>query len=170
LPFHFLLVIFRFMSELPHLINAVEQGQPQAAHQLLPLVYDELRVLAALHLRREKAGQTLQATALVHEAYLRLVGARGEGQLWDNRGHFFAAAAQAMRRILVDHARRKAAVIHGGGRCQVSVDDLDLACPEPREDLLALDEAVTRFAAIDRTAADLVQLRYFAGLSIPEGK
>jgi RNA polymerase sigma factor (TIGR02999 family) len=147
--------------------EALERGDPRAAAELLPLVYDELRRLAAQRLAQEKPGQTLQATALVHEAYLRLVG-REPGAPWNGRGHFFAAAAEAMRRILVENARRKLRGRHGGGLVRHDVDEVDLPIPEPREDLVALDEALGLLAAEDRQAADLVQLRYFAGLTLPE--
>jgi RNA polymerase sigma factor (TIGR02999 family) len=151
------------MTDLTSLLNTLPPGDPAAAEQLLPLVYEDLRRLAAHHLAGELPGQTLQPTALVHEAYLRLTGAR-----WDSRGHFFAAAALAMRRILVENARRKRSRKHGGGLVRQSFDEALLSAPEPREDLLALDEALTELAAGDRAAADLVQLRYFGGLSIPD--
>ena len=149
------------------LLSAIEQGDPSAAEQLLPLVYDELRQLAAQRLAHEQPGQTLQATALVHEAYLRLVGEDDE-QHWDSRGHFFAAAAEAMRRILVEIARQKASLKRGGDRDRVDVVDSLLASPEPREDLVALDAALTKLAETDKQAAELVQLRYFGGLPIRE--
>jgi RNA polymerase sigma factor (TIGR02999 family) len=155
------------MSEVTQILHAIAQGDPDAASQLLPLVYDELRKLAAQKLARETPGQTLEATALVHEAYLRLVG-EDEQQHWDSRGHFFAAAAEAMRRILVEKARQKASLKRGGDRDRVDVVDSLLAAPEPREDLLALDAALTKLAETDKQAAELVQLRYFAGLPIPE--
>ncbi len=155
------------MHDLTQLLNAVEQGEPHAADQLLPLVYDELRRLAAQRLAQEQAGQTLQPTALVHEAYLRLVGTSAE-QPWNGRGHFFAAAAEAMRRILVENARRKRSLKHGGEHIRHDCEEALLIAPEPREDLLALDEALNKLAATNRQAADLVQLRYFAGLSLPE--
>jgi RNA polymerase sigma factor (TIGR02999 family) len=155
------------MNEVTQILNAIDRGEPGAASQLLPLVYDELRRLAAQKLAQEKAGQTLQATALVHEAYLRLVG-RGEEQAWEGRAHFFAAAAEAMRRILVEHARRKKRHKRGGDRNRQPLDEDAIAAPELREDLLALDEALTRLTEVDRRAAELVQLRYFAGLPIPE--
>jgi RNA polymerase sigma factor (TIGR02999 family) len=155
------------MNEVTRVLSAIAQGDAQAASQLLPLVYDELRRLAAQKLALETPGQTLQPTALVHEAYLRLVGEEEEPH-WENRGHFFAAAAEAMRRILVDNARRKKSEKHGGGRTRQEVDAERVAIPEVREDLIALDEALTKFAAIQPQAAQLVQLRYFAGLSIPE--
>jgi RNA polymerase sigma factor (TIGR02999 family) len=152
------------MTDVTRILAAIEQGDPSAAAQLLPLVYDELRQLAAQKLAHEKPGQTLQATALVHEAYLRLVDG-DHTQHWNNRGHFFAAAAEAMRRILVDQARRKQADKHGGGRRRVDIPE-DLAAPEARsEDLVALDEALTRLEGHDPDAARLVKLRYFAGLS-----
>lgn len=155
------------MSDVTQILSAIEQGDPQAAAQLLPLVYDELRKLAAQKLVQERPGQTLQPTALVHEAYLRLVDVE-KAQRWNSRGHFFAAAAEAMRRILVEAARRKGRVRHGGGRRRV---DLDLAEPpvaESDDDLLALDEALTHLATVDQPAARLVELRYFAGLTMPE--
>lgn len=153
------------MTDVTRILSAIEQGDPQAAAQLLPLVYDELRRLAAQKLAHEQPGQTLQATALVHEAYLRLVG----GALsFANRRHFLAAAAEAMRRILIDNARRKAAQIHGGGRERVDLDAVNLAAVQPSDDLLALDEALAKFATVDATAAELVRLRYFAGLSLAE--
>ncbi len=150
------------MSEVTRVLCAVEQGDPHAAAQLLPLVYDELRRLAVHKLAQEKPGQTLQPTALVHEAYLRLV-ARPQEQRWNGRGHFFAAAAEAMRRILVDQARRKQARKRGGDMAREPLDDL--AAPEADEELLALDEALGRLAALDPQKARLVELRYFAGLT-----
>ena len=155
------------MSEVTQILHAIAEGDPDAASQLLPLVYDELRKLAAQKLARETPGQTLQATALVHEAYLRLVG-EDEEQHWDSRGHFFAAAAEAMRRILVEIARQKASLKRGGDRDRVDVVESLLATPEPREDLVALDAALTKLAETDKQAAELVQLRYFAGLPIRE--
>lgn len=154
------------MSEVTQILSAIAQGDPQAASQLLPLVYDELRLLAAQKLAHETSGQTLQPTALVHEAYLRLVGA-GEGVHWDSRGHFFAAAATAMRRILVENARRKQADKHGGGRSRLPLSEFHRVAESP-EDLLDLDDAMTRFAAEEPAKAQLVQLRFFAGLSTPE--
>jgi RNA polymerase sigma factor (TIGR02999 family) len=152
------------MNEVTRILSTVEQGDPHAADQLLPFVYDELRKLAAERMSREKPGQTLSATALVHEAYVRLVDVE-KAQHWNSRGHFFAAAAEAMRRILVDNARRKQADKHGGGRLRVDLAD-DLAAPEGRgDDLVALDEALSRLERHDADAARLVKLRYFAGLS-----
>src|SRR5262245_58341592 len=152
------------MDDLTRLLNAVGSGDPDAADQLLPLVYEELRRLAAQKLAREKPGQTLQATALVHEAYLRLVGA-DPGQPWHGRGHFFAAAAEAMRRILVENARRKATVKRGGGQQRVSFDEALPVAEESPEHILALDEALAELEHHDSQAARLVKLRYFAGLT-----
>lgn len=154
------------MNDVTRILNSIE-GDPSAARELLPLVYDELRRLAAQKLADERAGQTLQPTALVHEAYLRLVG-DGEGPAWNSRGHFFAAAAESMRRILIENARRKHSLKRGGGQVRIDFDDAQLVSGEPREDVLALDEALQRLAAVDRQAADLVQLRYFGGLTLPE--
>ena len=154
------------MSELTKILNAIEAGNPHAADQLLPLVYDELRRLAAQRMAREKPGQTLEPTALVHEAYLRLVGDK-QGQHWDHRGHFFAAAAEAMRRILVDNARRKQTVRHGSKRSRVPLHEHHRITQSP-DDLLAMDDALTRFAAEEPAKAELVKLRFFAGLSTPE--
>jgi RNA polymerase sigma factor (TIGR02999 family) len=152
------------MSDVTRILSDIEQGDPHAAEQLLPLVYDELRRLAAQRLAHEKPGQTLDATALVHEAYLRLVGAE-TGRNWSSRGHFFAAAAEAIRHILVDQARRKQTRKHGGDRRRVELPDV-AAAPEARsDDLLALDEALGRLERHDADAARLVKLRYFAGLS-----
>jgi RNA polymerase sigma factor (TIGR02999 family) len=152
------------MNEVTRILSAIEQGDPLAAEQLLPLVYDELRKLAAQKLAPEKPGQTLQSTALVHEAYLRLVG-NGEEPRWDNRRHFFAAAAEAMRRILVENARRKQMHKHGGGRQRMDLDAEALVAPESNVDLLALDAALQRLAEQDPLKAKLVELRYFAGLT-----
>ena len=150
------------MSEVTRILSAIEQGDPQAASQLLPLVYDELRKLAAQKLAQEKPGQTLQATALVHEAYLRLVG-EDRQQSFKDRGHFFAVAATAMRRILIDGARRKLTQKRGGG---FERHDLDgIAAPEPDAELLALDEALHKLAEADPLKAKLVELRYFVGLT-----
>ncbi len=151
------------MNDVTRILSAIEQGDVQASEQLLPLVYAELRNLAGQRLLREKPGQTLQATALVHEAYLRLVGSEDPG--WNSRGHFFAAAAEAMRRILVESARRKASAKGGGGLQRVDLAMAELVIPEPRVDLLALDEALTALEAKDKRKADLVRLRYFAGLT-----
>jgi RNA polymerase sigma factor (TIGR02999 family) len=152
------------MNEVTRILSVIEQGDPSAAGQLLPLVYDELRLLAAQRLAQEKPGQTLQATALVHEAYLRLVDAEG-ARHWNSRGHFFAAAAEAMRRVLVDQARRKQADKRGGGRARQPLEEAHIVAPEAGDDYLALDEALERLAARDREAAELVKLRYFAGLT-----
>ena len=155
------------MSDVTRILSAIEQGDPNAADQLLPLVYDELRRLGARKLAQEKPGQTLDATALVHEAYLRLVGP-GAGPHWDNRRHFFAAAAEAMRRILVEKARHKGRARHGGGR-QRQYADLDaLHASGPAEELLTLHEALERFAAHDPRKAKLVELRFFAGLTLQQ--
>ena len=154
------------MSEgVTQLLGAIDRGDPKAAEELLPLVYEELRRLAAARMANEKPGQTLQATALVHEAYLRLVGPN-DCKNWDGRGHFFAAAAEAMRRVLVDRARRKAARKHGGHLERVDLEEaLDLSKPSSDEHLLALNEALDRLQKRDATKADLVKLRYFAGLT-----
>jgi RNA polymerase sigma factor (TIGR02999 family) len=152
------------MSEVTRILSAAEQGNSRAAEQLLPLVYDELRGIAAARLAAEPSGHTLQPTALVHEAYLRLVG----DQHFDNRGHFFAAAAEAMRRILVENARRKNRLKRGGEFARQELDEVPVIEAETREDLIALDEALIGLAAADPQAAKLVQLRYFSGLTIPE--
>ena len=154
------------MSEVTRILSAIEQGDPHAAGQLLPLVYGELRQLAAQKLAQEKLGQTLEATALVHEAYLRLVGT-GEEPHWDNRRHFFAAAAEAMRRILVENARRKQSEKRGGGRRRVSLGDLPATQRSP-DDLLVLDDALTHLAAEDPEAAAIVKLCFYSGLSVEE--
>ncbi len=154
------------MSDVTRILNAIERGDAKATDELLPLVYDELRLLAARKLSHEPPGQTLQATALVHEAYIRLLG--NEPQSWDNRGHFFIAAAEAMRRILVDNARRKQRRKHGGDRQRVDLEDADLAIEGPSDDVLALDEALAKLAAEDWTKADLVKLRCFAGLTLEQ--
>jgi RNA polymerase sigma factor (TIGR02999 family) len=155
------------MSEVTRILSAIEEGDPHAAAHLLPLVYDELRQLAAQKLAQEKPGQTLQATALVHEAYLRLVDT-DQPLHWNSRGHFFAAAAHAMRRILVDRARHKGSRKSGGEMARQDIDGLEIALPEMPEDLVALDEALNKLAATDKLAADLVHLRFFAGLPVPE--
>jgi RNA polymerase sigma factor (TIGR02999 family) len=155
------------MNEVTRVLTAIERGDPHAAAQLMPLVYGELRRLAAARLAAEPSGNTLQPTALVHEAYLRLVGTP-DGDSWEHRGHFFAAAAEAMRRILIDNARRKATARRGGGMQRQAVDPDATASPEPREDLLALDASLDRLAAEDPLKADLVKLRYFVGMSLAE--
>jgi len=155
------------MSEVTRILSAVEAGDPSAAAELLPLVYDELRKLAAARLADEKPGQTLQATALVHEAYLRLVDG-DRARRWESRAHFFAAAAEAMRRLLIDQARRKRRPKHGGGRTRLSLDEALCLRETPDDDLLALDEALQRFAREEPAKAELVKLHYFAGLSLEE--
>jgi RNA polymerase sigma factor (TIGR02999 family) len=155
------------MSEVTRILSAVEQGDPHAAEQLLPLVYAELRKLAAEWIAREKPGQTLQATALVHEAYVRLVDV-DKAQHWNSRGHFFAAAAEAMRRILVDQARWKVRPKHGGGRLKLPLDANLAADHAEAEELLAINDALDRLAADDPQAAELVKLRYFSGLSVEQ--
>lgn len=155
------------MADVTRLLAAAEAGDPNAAAALLPLVYDELRTLAAARMAEERAGHTLQPTALVHEAYLRLVGP-GAGRAWNGRGHFLATAAEAMRHILVDNARRKLRGKRGGGRPRVELDEAVPAPPEEAEQLLALDEALEKLAAEDPEAAALVKLRYFAGLSVED--
>jgi RNA polymerase sigma factor (TIGR02999 family) len=155
------------MSDVTGIFQAIERGEPAAAEQLLPLVYDELRKLAAAKMARESPDQTLQATALVHEAWLRLVDG-DQAQHWNSRGHFFAAAAEAMRRILVENARRKSRLKHGGGRLQVDLDSGCAIAASPSLDLVALDEALTRLAAEQPDKALLVKLRYFAGLTMPQ--
>jgi RNA polymerase sigma factor (TIGR02999 family) len=152
------------MSEVTQILQAIEQGDSHAAEQLLPLVYNELRKLAAQKMAHEPAGQTLTAPALVHEAYLRLVD-QGEQPRWQSRGHFFAVAAEAMRRILVENVRRKRSQKHGGGLRRHDADEVPLALPEPVEDLLALDEALNKLAEMDRLKSELVKLRYFAGMT-----
>jgi len=154
------------MDQVTRILSAIEHGDPRAAAELLPLVYEELRKLAAEKLAHEKPGQTLQATALVHEAYLRLVGTQDPG--WSGRGHFFAAAAEAMRRILVDQARRKLSRRRGGNLQRRPIEAQEIAAPEPAVDLLAIHEALERFHEVDATAAQIVKLRYFAGLTIPQ--
>ncbi len=155
------------MNEVTRILSAVEQGDQHAADQLLPLVYNELRKLAAQRLAQEKPGQTLQSTALVHDAYLRLVGGNG-AEHWNSRGHFFAAAAEAMRRILVEQARHKRRLKHGGERRRVDLDSACSATEPPSLDLLALDEALTTLTEFEPVKADLVKLRFFAGLTMPE--
>ncbi len=156
------------MNQFTQIVQAIEAGDPLAADRLLPLVYDELRKLAVAHLANEQPGQTLQPTALVHEAYLRLIGGSNPEQ-WNSRGHFFAAAAVAIRRILIENARRKRSLKRGGAFIQQELrDDLPPLLPEPVEDLLALDEALQKLATIHPQEAELVQLLYFAGLTLPE--
>src|SRR5213082_2869951 len=155
------------MSDVTHILSQIEQGDPQAAEKLLPLVYDELRKLAAARLAQEKPGQTLQATALVHEAYVRLVDVE-QAQHWNSRGHFFAAAAEAMRRILVDNARRKQTRKRGNDRVRLDLDQLAAATSDRLDDVLDIDAALAGLAGADPQAAELVKLRYFAGLSIPQ--
>lgn len=155
------------MNEVTEILSRLEAGDATASERLLPLVYEELRNLATMRLAHEKPGQTLQATALVHEAYLRLVGQDRQGE-FNNRGHFFAAAAEAMRRILIERARRRASLLHGGGLVRKDLDTVALAAPEAAEDLLALDEVLERLATTDERAAKLVKLRYFAGLTLEQ--
>jgi RNA polymerase sigma factor (TIGR02999 family) len=155
------------MSEVTRILSAIEQGDPHAPEQLLPLVYNELRQLAAQKLAQEKPGQTLQATALVHEAYVRLVDVE-QAQRWNSRGHFFAAAAEAMRRILIDSARRRRRSKHGGDRQRQPLDEVSLPLDERSDDLLALDEALSELARQEPIKSELVKLRYFAGLSVEE--
>ena len=155
------------MSDVTRILSAIEQGDPSAAEQLLPLVYDELRRLAAQKLAQEKPGQTLEATALVHEAYLRLVDVDRVPH-WDSRAHFFAAAAEAMRRLLIDQARRKRRPKHGGGRTRVSLDEALCLREAPDDDLLALEEALQKLTREEPAKAELVKLHYFAGLSLEE--
>jgi RNA polymerase sigma factor (TIGR02999 family) len=152
------------MGDVTRILAGIEQGDPAASEKLLPLVYEELRTLAAQRLAHERPGQTLQATALVHEAYLRLVDV-SQAQHWNSRGHFFAAAAEAMRRLLVEQARRKSRLRHGGGRCRVDLDSQLHVTSGANDSLLALDEALTTLAAEDEQAAKVVELRYFAGLN-----
>ena len=154
------------MSDVTRILTAIERGDTKAADTLLPLVYEELRRLAAAKMSQEPPGQTLQATALVHEAYIRLVGS--QDQNWSGRTHFFAAAAEAMRRILIDNARRKQRLKRGGGRQKVGLTDAEPAIEGPSDDLIALDEALDRLAEMDKTKADLVKLRYFAGLTLEQ--
>jgi RNA polymerase sigma factor (TIGR02999 family) len=154
------------VSDVTRVIEAVQRGDPKAADQLLPLVYEELRKLAASKMANEAAGNTLQPTALVHEAWLRLVG--NENPKFAGRAHFFAAAAEAMRRILIDRARRKAALRHGGGQQRVDLEKIDLASPNADDQLLAVNEALDKLAAQDPIEAQLVKLRYFVGLTVEE--
>jgi RNA polymerase sigma factor (TIGR02999 family) len=152
------------VSEITHILEAIEKGDAKAANELLPLIYQELRRLAAHKMASEAPGHTLQPTALVHEAYLRLVGPR-QSQQWDGRAHFFGAAAEAMRRILVESARRKKRLKHGGQLERVDVDEVDIPSPMPEDDLLALDEALNRLVVVDVRAADVVKLCFFVGLT-----
>ena len=154
------------MSDVTQILTAIEQGDAKAADKLLPLVYEELRRLAARKMSRESPGQTLQATALVHEAYIRLVGS--ESQNWRSRTHFFSAAAEAMRRILVDNARRKKSLKRGEGLQHINIEDADIAIEGPSKDIVALDEALSELAASDRLKADLIKLRYFVGFTIEQ--
>jgi len=154
------------VSDVTRILLAIEKGNPAATNELLPLVYQELRRLAAHKMANEAAGQTLQPTALVHEAYLRLVG--NEDKKWAGRAHFFAAAAEAMRRILIDNARRKRAQRHGGGQRRVDVQDVEISADSDDEQLLAIHEALDRLAAKDKVKAELVKLRYFVGMTIEE--
>lgn len=155
------------MNELTQILRGIESGDPLATERLLPLVYDELRKLAAAHLASEQPGQTLQPTALVHEAYLRLIGGANPKQ-WNSHGHFFSAAAVAIRRILIENARRKGSLKRGGTFQRQCLDDAQPSLPEPKEDLLALDEALDKLATVQPPAAELVQLLYFGGLTLPE--
>ena len=152
------------MSEVPRSVSTTEPGDQHAPEQLLPLVYDELRKLAAIKMAQEKPGQTLQATALVHEAYLRLLGS-ANAHAWNSRAHFFAAAAEAMRRILIESARRKSRIKHGGELKRVDAGEVDVPLPLPDEELLALDEALNRLATVDARAAEVVKLCFFVGLT-----
>ena len=155
------------MSDVTSILSAIEAGDPHAAAQLLPLVYDELRLLAAQKMTQEKPGQTLQATALVHEAYLRLVDTQ-KAQPWNSRGHFFAAAAEAMRRILIERARSKGRIRHGGERRRVDLLDAEAAVTTDDEQILLLDDALTRLAVVRPQAAELVKLRFFGGFTLEE--
>ena len=154
------------MNEVTRIINAIEQGDRQAADELLPLVYNELRRLATYKLSREQPGQTLQATALVHEAYLRLVGQ--DNQNWTSRNHFFSAAAEAMRRILVENARSKRRIKRGGDRQRVDLEDANLSIAEPPEDIVAIDEALSKLEKTDKIKSKLIELRFFAGLTLEQ--
>ena len=154
------------MSEVTRILHSIESGDPKAADELLPLVYEELRRLAAHKMANELPGQTLQQTALVHEAWLRLTG--NENVKWDGRAHFFGAAAEAMRRILIDNARRKKALRHGGGQQRLDIQDVELAATASDDELLSINDALEKFAKHDKQKAELVKLRYFAGLTIEE--
>ena len=155
------------MKQVTSILNAIAQGNDEAAGQLLPLVYEELRKLASIKMVNEPPGQTLQPTALVHEAWLRLIGTDGQAQ-FQNRAHFFGAAAEAMRRILIDNARRKRALRHGGGQQRLNIEDVDVATAASDDELLALNDALDKLAAKDTQKAELVKLRYFAGMSFEE--
>jgi RNA polymerase sigma factor (TIGR02999 family) len=155
------------VSDVTHILAQIESGDPSAAEQLLPLVYDELRKLAAAKLAHEQPAQTLQATALVHDAYVRLVNVE-MAQHWDSRGHFFAAAAEAMRRILVENARRKQRLKHGGGRERLDLEEIEAVADAPADDLIALDAALAKLERLEPSKADVVKLRYFAGMSVEE--
>ncbi len=155
------------MDDVTHILSNIEAGDSSAAEKLLPLVYEELRRLAAAKMIQEQPGQTLQATALVHEAYLRLVGSQ-QSQSWRNRGHFFGAAAEAMRRILVDQARKRNRLRHGGQKHRIDLDPSEIAAPERDHQLLALNEALDRIALEEPVIAEVVKLRYFAGLTIEQ--
>jgi RNA polymerase sigma factor (TIGR02999 family) len=154
------------MSDVTRILEAAGQGDPKAAEELMPLVYGELRRLAAAKMAQERPGQTLQPTALVHEAFLRLVG--GENQNWNGRAHFFGAAAEAMRRILIENARRKHAVRHGGGQARLDINEIEIAAGVKDNELLAVSDALEKFAARDKQKAELVKLRYFVGLTTEE--
>jgi RNA polymerase sigma factor (TIGR02999 family) len=154
------------MSDVTRILQSIETGNPNAAEELLPLVYEELRKLAAARMANESPNQTLQPTALVHEAWLRLTG--NKNAKWDGRAHFFGAAAEAMRRILIDSARRKKARRHGGGKQRLDIHEIEIAAPAKEQELLDMDEALERFAAVDRQKAELVKLRYFVGLTLEE--
>jgi RNA polymerase sigma factor (TIGR02999 family) len=154
------------VSDVTHILKAIESGDRKAAEELLPLVYQELRKLAVHRMSHEPPGNTLQPTALVHEAWLRLVAS--DQQTWQNRAHFFAAAAEAMRRILIESARRKRALRHGGNQQRLDIDELEIAAPTPNDELLAISDALERFSTLDEPKAKLVKLRYFGGLTIEE--
>ena len=154
------------MNDVTRILGAIARNDPRAGSQLLPLVYEELRKLAASKMARETPGQTLQPTALVHEAWLRL--AADADQTWENRAHFFGAAAEAMRRILIENARRKKALRHGAGQAKFDVEGLEIAAPAPDEQLLSIHDALNKFATVDKDKAELVKLRYFAGMTIEE--
>jgi RNA polymerase sigma factor (TIGR02999 family) len=154
------------MTNVTHVLNAIQQGDPKAAAELLPLVYEELRKLAACRMANEPPGQTLQPTALVHEAWLRLTD--GKDETWDSRAHFFGAAAEAMRRILIENARRKKALRHGAGQAPLDLHQLEIAAPTSDDEMLDIDDALNRLAALDKQKAELVKLRFFVGMTIEE--